>query len=121
MSPTSPHQSGPLAGTVTSFDFSTRSGSPMVHFSDSSKLRDGGISAGLPRGAPAFTHLPIFSISSSLKEGSFLNFWMPMSFSTNHGGITPAWGPRLVRSLIARAHGRTSSYVTSDMGATPFE
>jgi hypothetical protein len=32
-----------------------------------------------------------------------------MFFSTYHGGMTPAFGPMLVRCLIARAHGRTSS------------
>src|SRR5579864_797367 len=74
MSPTSPHQSGPEAGTVTSLDLSTRSGSPMVHLSESSKLRGGGISAGLPCGDPLLVHLAILAISSSVKEGSFLNF-----------------------------------------------
>jgi hypothetical protein len=34
---------------------------------------------------------------------------MPIFFSTNHGGITPAWGPIEVRVFMARAHGRTSS------------
>src|SRR5207249_1751025 len=42
---------------------------------------------------------------------------MPMAFSTNHGGMTPDRGPRPVRFLIERAHGRTSSYVMRDMGA----
>jgi hypothetical protein len=42
-----------------------------------------------------------------------------MFFSMYHGGITPAFGPMLVRVLIARAQGRTSSYETSDIGATP--
>ena len=42
-----------------------------------------------------------------------------MFFSTYHGGITPAFGPIPVRCLIARAHGRASSYVDSDIGATP--
>src|SRR5438034_360885 len=42
-----------------------------------------------------------------------------MFFSTYHGGITPALGPMPVRCLMARAQGRTSSYVTSDIGATP--
>ena len=42
-----------------------------------------------------------------------------MFFSTYHGGMTPACGPIPVRCLIARAHGRTSAYVTSDIGATP--
>ncbi len=67
------------------------------------------MSAGLPRGAPLSAHFAIFAISSSLSDGSFLNFWMPMFFSTYHGGITPACGPMPVRCLIARAQGRTSS------------
>ena len=67
------------------------------------------MSAALPRGAPPSTHRAIFAISSSVSDGSCLNFWMPMFFSTNHGGITPARGPRPVRVLIARDQGRTSS------------
>jgi len=40
---------------------------------------------------------------------------MPTFFSMNQGGIS-----RLpVRILIALAHGRTSSYVVSDIGAIP--
>src|SRR5215510_2613710 len=42
-----------------------------------------------------------------------------MFFSMYQGGITPIFGPRPVRVLIVRAHGRTSSYVMSDIGATP--
>ena len=37
-----------------------------------------------------------------------------MVLSMNHGGISR----RAVRSLIARAQGRVSSYVSIDMGAT---
>ena len=47
------------------------------------------MSAGLPRGAPLSAHFAILAISSSLSDGSCLNFWMPMFFSTNHGGIAP--------------------------------
>ena len=86
-----------------------RSGVPIAHALPSSNLRGGGMSAGLPRGAPLSAHLAIFAISSSLSDGSFLYFWMPMFFSMYHGGITPACGPMPVRCLIARAHGRTSS------------
>ena len=32
--------------------------------------------------------------------------------------MTPATGPRPVRILMARAQGRASSYVISDIGAT---
>ena len=45
----------------------------------------------------------------SLSEISPLYCWMPMFFSTNQGGITPACGPIDVRVFMARAHGRTSS------------
>src|SRR5580765_3181823 len=44
---------------------------------------------------------------------------MPTFFSMYQGGITPRCGPIEVRCLMARAYGRTSSYVTSDIGATP--
>ena len=87
----------------------TRSGSPIDHFVVSVQVRSGGMSPDCPRGAPLSAHLAIIAISSALSDGSFLNFWMPMFFSTYHGGITPACGPMPVRCLIARAHGRTSS------------
>src|SRR5262249_39692937 len=96
-----------------------RSGVPIVHVFASSHVRGGGMSPGFPRGAPVSAHLAIFATSSSLSDGSFLKLWMPMFFSMYHGGITPAWGPMPVRCLIARAYGRTSSYVESDIGATP--
>ena len=86
-----------------------RSGVPIVQARSSAYCFGGGMSAGLPRGAPLSAHFAIVAISSSLSDGSFLNFWMPMFFSTYHGGITPAFGPMPVRCLIARAHGRTSS------------
>src|SRR5207247_10109027 len=91
----------------------------MVQVSRDSNLRGGGISAALPCGAPVSAHRAIFAISASLSDGSFLYFWMPTFFSMYHGGITPRCGPIDVRCLIDRAHGRTSSYVTSDIGATP--
>src|SRR3954462_13865828 len=74
MSPRSVHLSGPTAGTVISTDFSTRSGSPMVHLSLLSKWRGGGMSAGSPWGAPLSTHLAMMATSSSLSDGSFLKF-----------------------------------------------
>ena len=77
------------------------------------------MSAGLPRGAPLSAHLATIATSSSLNDGSSRNSWMPMFFSTYHGGMTPACGPIPVRCLMARAHGRTSSYVLSAIGATP--
>ena len=84
-----------------------RSGSPIDHRVLSFQTRAAGMSAGLPRGAPLSAHFAMSAISSSESDGSFLKCWMPMSFSTYHGGITPARGPTPVRALMLRAHGRT--------------
>ena len=65
----------------------------------------GGMSAGLPRGAPASTQATIVSISASVSEMSFSNSWMPIVLSMCHGGIERS--ATLVR--MDRAHGRTSS------------
>ena len=47
-----------------------------------------------------------------------MKLWTPMFFSMNHGGIrSGSLSGREVLSRMARAHGRTSSYVTSDIGA----
>ena len=73
------------------------------------------MSPGFPRGAPASTHAAIVAISASFKDGSSLNFWMPMFFSMNHGGISCF----AVRVLMLLAHGRTCSYVVNGMGPTP--
>src|SRR5688500_9641825 len=71
------------------------------------------MSAGLPSGAPVSTHREMVSICSSLSELSLAKCLMPTVLSMSHGGIC-----RLTtRALIARAHGRVSSYVTSDIGA----
>src|SRR5262245_29266080 len=105
----SPHQSGASPLTTSSLLLMTRSGVPMRQTLESPHWRAGGMYAGLPHGAPVQTHLPIIAISSSLSDGSSWNFWMPMFFSTYHGGMTPAFGPMLVRILIERTHGRTSS------------
>src|SRR5216683_1413186 len=60
----------------------------MCHRSRSSNCRGGGISAGFPIGAPASTHLAMRSTSSSVGDGSFLNFLMPTDLSIYHGGIS---------------------------------
>src|SRR6185436_284479 len=73
----------------------------------------GGMSFGSPFGAPAATHCTMVSICSSLSERSFLNFWMPTVLSMCHGGICL----EPTRAAIDFAHGRASSYVTSDIGA----
>ena len=58
------------------------------------------------------------AISLSLNVGSSLNFWMPTFFSMNQGGIrSGSSAGRDVLFLIARAQGRASSYVMSDIGA----
>src|SRR5262245_4075010 len=116
--PIGPQRSGATDGTITSGDRSTRSGSPIVHLPALAKSSGGGMSAGLPRGAPLSAHFAILAISSSLREGSFLNFWIPMFFSMNHGGIAPRLVPSPVRVFMARAYGLASSYVRSDIGAT---
>src|SRR5688572_21063673 len=73
----------------------------------------GGMSAALPRAAPPSTHAAIVSISfcdrlMSLRIGSDCDMSAP------HGGISRA----TTFDLIAFAHGRASSYDSSDMGAT---
>jgi hypothetical protein len=105
----SPHQSGAVPFTTMSWLRTMMSGLPMAQVLPSSNVRAGGRSAGLPSRAPVSAHLAILAISSSLSDGSFLYFWMPTFRSTYHGGITPALGPRPVRVLMARAHGRTSA------------
>jgi len=51
-----------------------RSGVPIAHFAASSQVRGGGMSAGLPRGAPLSAQVAILAISSALSDGSFWNF-----------------------------------------------
>ena len=74
---------------------------------------DGGMSAALPRAAPPSTHAAIVSISfcdrlMSLRIGSV---WV---MSAPQGGISRD----TTFALIALAHGRASSYDSSDIGAT---
>ena len=96
----------------------TRSGSPPIwparrQTSSAGHAMGGGRSAGLPRGAPTSTQAAIVAICSSVSEMSFANAWMPTVLSMCHGGISRATTLR----RMARAQGRTSSYVTSDIGA----
>jgi len=65
----------------------------------------GGMSFGLPCGAPASTQRTIVLIWSSLSDMSFLNCCTPTRRSMCHGGI---WRVS-TRLLIDRAHGRVSS------------
>ena len=81
--------------------------------SDASSI-GGGASAGLPRGAPASTQRPMVAISSSDSDGSSLNARTPTLRSMYQGGISRC----AVLSRMARAQGRTSWYVRSDIGAT---
>src|SRR6185436_2366983 len=90
-----------------------RSGVPMRHVLISSICGMAGMSLGLPCGAPASAHFEIVAISSSVSDGSFLYFWMPMVLSRNHGGISCL----VTRFLIDCAQGRASWYVRSDIGA----
>src|SRR5262245_39939687 len=77
------------------------------------KVGAGGISASLPFGAPPSTHAAIVSICACVRLLSLriLRLW---AGSAPQGGISRA--TTLV--LIALAQGRTSSYDSSDMGAT---
>src|SRR5215470_16289034 len=71
------------------------------------------MSAALPMGAPPSAHADSVATSASVSDGSPLNFVMPTWRSMYHGGIS-----RLATfCLIARAQGRASSYVSSDIGA----
>src|SRR2546425_5265951 len=120
-SPIGPHLSGDDSGISTSGLLTIKSGSPSCHFDASANTRGGGMSAGLPRGDPLSTHVAILATSSSFREMSSLNCWTPTVLSMNHGGIASGLSRRPVRYLIDLAHGRTSSYVINDIGATPFE
>ena len=50
-----------------------RSGVPIAHARESAHWRGGGMSCGLPRGAPLSAHCAISAISSSLSDGSLWN------------------------------------------------
>jgi hypothetical protein len=69
------------------------------------------MSFGSPFGAPPFAHLMITSFSDAVRLRSLRK--LPCGASACHGGIVPS----LTSSLIDLAHGRTSSYVISDIGA----
>ena len=105
------------AGIVNGSERMTRSGGPSSassrNRSPSGHSRGGGRSAGSPGGAPASTQRTMVSISASLSEASLRNCWMPTVLSRNHGGISRA----ATRARMARAQGRDSAYVSSDIGA----
>src|SRR4030095_1940314 len=71
----------------------------------------GGAAFGSPCGAPPSTHLVIVSMSVCLSDRSLAKD--PCCGSANHGGISRA----RTLNLIARAHRRACSYVSSDIGA----
>ena len=96
-----PHLSDALHSGISTI----QSGVPIRHSSNDASCTGGGASAGLPRGAPASTHVPIVAISSSVSDASSLNVRTPTLRSMYHGGISRC----AVRSLMARAQGRTSS------------
>src|SRR5216684_5419969 len=111
------HWSGPAAFTTHGVGVTTTSGSPNRalnrHPLLSGHILAGGSSLGSPTGAPPSAHRRIVSFWSSVSEISLMNFCMPTVLSTNHGGISPA--ATLVR--MERTHGRTSGYLSRDIGA----
>src|SRR3989442_202137 len=102
---------------VQGSDLTMRSGGPnslvAFHSSVFGHSRGRGISLISPSGAPESTHRTMVSIWSCVRDMSFLNFCTPTVGSICHGGI---WRV-MTRSRMALAHGRVSSYLTSDMGA----
>jgi len=99
------HQSEPAAYILNGSSWVTmRSGVPMPHSLLSANVFGAGSSAGLPSRAPASTHCTMVAISASVSDASFLNCWMPMVRSMNHGGISR----RDTLFLMERTHGRTS-------------
>src|SRR5712691_6452790 len=71
----STHQSGPDGGTVIALGVvMMRSGLPIAHSLRLANVGAVGMSAGLPRVAPLSAHLTIAAISSSVNDGSSLNF-----------------------------------------------
>src|SRR5260370_15283480 len=84
-----------------------------MHLDSSPQTLGGGMSFGSPFGAPAAAHCTMVSICSSLSDRSFLKCWIPTVRSICQGGICRV----LTRAAIDFAHGRASSYVTSDIGA----
>src|SRR4029450_818910 len=91
----------------------TRSGLPIDHSSSFAKVGAFGWSAGLPIGAPPSAHRAISRISAALSDGSSFEAGVPTVSWTCEGGISRF----VVRSLMARAQGRTVSYDRSDIGA----
>src|SRR5262245_5853873 len=100
----------PSAGITNGSTISKiRSGLPIAQ--PSTKVGALGRSARLPSGAPPSTQAAIVLISSAVRLGSFAN--LPIVGSAPHGGTSRA----TTFCLTARAHGRASSYVMSDIGA----
>ena len=69
-----PYKSGPVARILYGGYCTIKSGLPIRHALTSSSFGIGGMSAGLPCGAPASTYFTIVAMSSSLSDGSFLYF-----------------------------------------------
>jgi hypothetical protein len=71
--PIAPNQSGATAFISTDGETTIRSGVPMRQALLSTKVSGGGMSAGLPCGAPLSAHAAIFAMASSPSEKSSLN------------------------------------------------
>src|SRR5881628_3699273 len=106
------YMSGPKPSTVIGGLVTIKSGSsPNCHASPAGKTRGGGASFGSPFGAPVSTHFAMIATSSSLSDGS--GEYSPTERSKCHGGMKR----ETTLSLIDRAHGRESSYVSMENGA----
>src|SRR5213594_103432 len=105
--------SSPSAGTLNGSAVSkTKSGGrPDGWLQPSLKIGISAVNGVSPSGAPASTQSTMVLTCSGLRRRSLRN--VPYLRSARHGGISPF----MIFSLMARAHGRTSLYDMSAIGA----
>src|SRR5438128_3565549 len=105
--------SSPSAGTLNGSAISrTKSGGrPDGWLQPSLKIGISAVNGVSPSGAPASTQSTMVLTCSGLRRRSLRN--VPYLRSARHGGISPF----MIFSLMARAHGRTSLYDMSAIGA----
>src|SRR5207247_6062247 len=106
--------SSPSAGTLNGSAISrTKSGGrPDGWLQPSLKIGISAVNGVSPSGAPASTQSTMVLTCSGLRRRSLRN--VPYLRSARHGGISPF----MIFSLMARAHGRTSLYDMSAIGAS---